>query len=180
MRGSFDFARKIFQINFAVEVGVYDGANAEDMMRHGVGFLYLVDPYKAHLNHGMDKDLPTYQVTQEEMRLAKALTISRLNPWSGKFELMEMTSEAAANALPNCLDYVYIDAIHSYEAVKKDIALWWPKVRSGGVLGGHDYVLPQKDGRIGYAGVVRAVNEFANANGLALGTGGADWWVVKP
>lgn len=37
------------------------------------------------------------------------------------------------------LDFVFIDASHDYESVKKDIEAWYPKVREGGVIAGHDY-----------------------------------------
>jgi hypothetical protein len=40
------------------------------------------------------------------------------------------------------LDFVFIDADHSYEAVQKDIADWTPKVRAGGVVFGHDINWP--------------------------------------
>ncbi len=36
-------------------------------------------------------------------------------------------------------DLVMIDADHRYEAVKRDIEVWRPKVRPGGVMMGHDY-----------------------------------------
>ena len=37
------------------------------------------------------------------------------------------------------LDFVYIDANHLYESVKADILAWLPKIKSGGIIGGHDY-----------------------------------------
>lgn len=58
-------------------------------------------------------------------------------------------------------DYVYIDSDHTYEAVKKDIELWWPKVKEGGILAGHDYNTFNK-----LYGVVPAVNEFIEANNI--------------
>jgi predicted O-methyltransferase YrrM len=37
-------------------------------------------------------------------------------------------------------DFVYIDARHDYASALEDIRDWWPKVRRGGILAGHDYV----------------------------------------
>ena len=49
------------------------------------------------------------------------------------------SSSAAQDYQDNSLDFVFIDADHSYEGVKKDILAWRPKVKKGGVLAGHDY-----------------------------------------
>ncbi len=63
------------------------------------------------------------------------------------------------------LDFVYLDADHTYEAVKADIAAWWPKVRVGGTLGGHDYIGIERFGVT--FGVIRAVDEFVKGLGIA-------------
>jgi predicted O-methyltransferase YrrM len=78
-----------------------------------------------------------------------------------------MTSEEAAEAFEaRSLDFVYIDAQHHYEAVKRDIALWWPKVKPGGILAGHDYL----DGTREQSefGVKSAVDEFVEEHDLSL------------
>lgn len=36
-------------------------------------------------------------------------------------------------------DWIYIDACHTYEAVKNDITKWLPKVKKGGIISGHDF-----------------------------------------
>jgi hypothetical protein len=60
------------------------------------------------------------------------------------------------------LDAVYIDADHSYEAVKNDLSLSIKKVKSGGFIMGHDYhknIFPS---------VVQAVDEFCKENSLFI------------
>lgn len=59
--------------------------------------------------------------------------------------------EAAALYADNSLDFVFIDAAHDYENVKADITAWYPKVKVGGTIAGHDY---------GWSGVHAAVNEY--------------------
>jgi glycosyltransferase involved in cell wall biosynthesis/predicted O-methyltransferase YrrM len=55
-------------------------------------------------------------------------------------DLKGVSWEVAQQFANNSLDAAYIDADHSYESVKKDILAWFPKVRPGGILSGHDYV----------------------------------------
>lgn len=62
-----------------------------------------------------------------------------------------------ADEIPDgSLDWAYIDGDHSYEAVKRDIAAYVPKLRPGGVLAGDDY--GERSGP--RAGVTRAVDEL--------------------
>lgn len=61
------------------------------------------------------------------------------------------TRDAAATIENGSLDFVFIDADHSDEAVTEDIALWRSKVRPGGWLGGHDYSRK-------FPGVIRGVD----------------------
>jgi predicted O-methyltransferase YrrM len=61
------------------------------------------------------------------------------------------TAEAAREIEEGSLDFVFIDADHTYEAVRKDIDAWRSKVRPGGWLGGHDYNRK-------FPGVIRAVD----------------------
>ena len=50
-----------------------------------------------------------------------------------------MKSATAATIFSDGIaDMVFIDADHRYEGAKQDIELWWPKVKEGGILCGHD------------------------------------------
>lgn len=57
----------------------------------------------------------------------------------------------------NSVDCVYIDAGHDYASVSRDIDAWGPKVRPGGVIGGHDYREYSHGGTV--FGVIQAVKE---------------------
>lgn len=71
-----------------------------------------------------------------------------------KYITLKMDScEAASKFNDNSLDVVYIDMTHTYEAVKKDIECWFPKVKPNGYISGHDF-------DDNFPGVKRAVNEF--------------------
>jgi predicted O-methyltransferase YrrM len=58
------------------------------------------------------------------------------------------------------LDMVYIDACHRYDDVLSDLERWWPKVKPGGILAGHDvFFLPHPD-------VTAALVHFCTVNRL--------------
>ena len=64
--------------------------------------------------------------------------------------------EAARCFEDESLDFVFIDASHEYEDVKKDIQVWLPKVKKNGILAGHDYYVGEYDY---FPGVKKAVDE---------------------
>src|SRR5579885_2017982 len=51
------------------------------------------------------------------------------------------------------LDFVFLDAAHTYQNAKEDIAAWRKKIKSGGIFAGHDY------NKVAWPGVVQAVDE---------------------
>ena len=63
-------------------------------------------------------------------------------------------------------DYVYIDSNHSYECVKRDINQWYPKIKEGGIIAGHDYCkrTVKRDTGTTALGVIEAVDEFRAKN----------------
>ena len=59
--------------------------------------------------------------------------------------------EAVGRFADGSLDWVFIDAFHEYDAVTADILAWYPKLKPGGLLSGHDY---------GYLGINRALRRL--------------------
>jgi hypothetical protein len=94
------------------------------------------------------------QWTADDQARNRAAFDAVLRKHKPRLTLLEKRSlEAAAWLEPASLDFVFIDADHSYEAVKADIAAWRTRLRPGGWLTGHDYD-PAK-----FPGVVAAVDE---------------------
>ena len=76
---------------------------------------------------------------------------SNLKPVLSSINPLRMTSlEASTLYADQSLDFVFIDASHEYQDVLDDIRAWMPKIKSGGILAGHDYP---------HHGVRKAVNE---------------------
>jgi len=70
----------------------------------------------------------------------------------------------------NSLNFVFLDAGHGYDTVKKDLELWWPKIASGKVMAGHDF----------FEHVERAVRGFFEPLSVDVERRGSSWWVRKP
>ena len=68
-------------------------------------------------------------------------TMKLLRPYAAKIKVLQMYSTEAAKLIPDgSLDFAYIDARHDYCGVTDDLHSYWPKVRSGGIIAGHDYM----------------------------------------
>ncbi|MGO9956042.1 MAG: class I SAM-dependent methyltransferase [Solirubrobacteraceae bacterium] len=164
------------------EIGVARGDFSELLLDQWKGRrLYSIDPW---IEFPPGEYVDACDMNQDSMDDSFTLTKSRLNRFGDRSAILRQTGQAAAaNFAPGCLDFVYIDARHNYEAVLEDLADWFPLVRSGGILAGHDY----NDGRFvqGDHGVRRAVNEFFPARGIKPAHTYTDvpsisWLVEKP
>jgi len=79
-----------------------------------------------------------------------------------KVEIHSNITRLAANKYADgYFDFVYIDAGHDFKNVMRDILMWYPKIKQGGVICGHDYI---DEGLFG-AEVIRAVDLFGEYSG---------------
>lgn len=89
--------------------------------------------------------------------------------YSTRLTIINKTSDNAIASIHGLYDFVWVDGDHATEQVRRDILNYWPLVRVGGVMGGHDYNLVH--------GVMPAVDDiFKNAVNLAED---GVWWVNK-
>jgi hypothetical protein len=133
-----------------VEVGVFAGESSRVFMASGrVKTLYGVDPWGFQEDniYGAEWDGDTVERSFDQV----------IADFPGQiFKIKDFSPQAAVHFGDDELDAVYIDGDHSYAAVLADIQGWWPKVRAGGLVTGHDYSVAGPD-------VVRAVNKVFGA-----------------
>jgi hypothetical protein len=143
------------------EIGVDDGENAENMIKElNIDELYLIDPYIECDKYG-DADK------------RKITAFQRMIKHSTHCRFLYDRSAYAAIVVPDGLDFVYVDGDHSYDAVKSDIMLYYPKIKNDGIMGFDDFS-PR------CPGVAKAVLEFIEKYGLELLTGkSTDCWIIK-
>jgi len=70
----------------------------------------------------------------------------------------------------NSIDFLFIDGDHTYKGVKADLTNWYPKVKQGGIIAGHDYAEPT-------CGVKMAVDQYFLFTGIIQN--GTSWIVKK-
>lgn len=168
-------------INTAIEVGVWRGDYSKVIIDSlNPKNFYGVDPYLLHDGYADCPD-DTEFANQKNLDGLYENVKLRYNNLSSATLMRTTGIQATTHFQDQELDFVYIDGDHSYDFVSKDIKAWWPKIKPGGILSGHDYTTgnPQK-GHV--YGVIQAVNEFVKAHNLDLcitHEAYATWWVVK-
>jgi predicted O-methyltransferase YrrM len=126
--------------------------------------LHLVDPWE-HQEDATYHDVSNMPQSDHDENLEHVKEmLGKEAP--GRFTVHRGYSVAVANEFKdNQLDFVYIDARHDYEGVLEDLEAWWPKLKVGGLIAGHDYVPDQIKEKEGAFGVQKAVKEFTLAKG---------------
>jgi len=114
------------------EIGVYKGAFTEKFCKAGLK-IYAIDPWMAYQGAGR---------TQQEQARQDFLyghTQRTLAPYKNCTIIRATSMEALKQFEDGSLDFVYIDGDHSFRHIAEDIAEWSIKIRSGGIVSGHDY-----------------------------------------
>ena len=150
------------------EIGVLKGSYSEWLCHVVRGLkLYLVDPYSYYKEY-------SEQRLQDELDDFESEARERLRRYDVEF-VKKFSMDAVKDFKDGSLDFVYIDANHEYKWVKEDIVEWSKKVRSGGIVSGHDY------SSYHFKGVVRAVDEWVKHNKISplFLIGNKTWFYIK-
>ena len=136
-------------VRCGAEIGVYKGEFSELLLSRWRGEQLLsIDPWQPD-DPAVYLDIANVSADEYERLCCEAR--GRLSAFGTRSRIWRVSSaEAAAQVKPASLDFVYLDARHDEQSVTQDLKLWWPRIRAGGVLAGHDYLdgdLPE--GRFG-------------------------------
>ena len=136
---------------------------------------------------------------QEEQDRIFRQAQENLKPYSNQTVFLKMTTlEGAEHIEDDSVDYIYVDARHDYCGVRQDLDAYWPKLKHGGILAGHDFVTNAElqdmspdqdwslceDGTRNEAAVLGAVTDFAQQHSLQLSVTFREefptWFARKP
>lgn len=121
-------------VGMAVEVGTHQGEFADQFLSMWQGEkLYCVDPWLS----GYD---PKDPASTGDRSLDRKMAEARLARHSSRAIIDPKTSVQAARCWHDeTFDFVYVDGCHKRASVTEDLMIWWPKIKTGGVLAGHDF-----------------------------------------
>ena len=194
-----DLGKILERHNFTVgvELGVQNGIYSNIILKEWKSCkqYVLVDVWRSLTNY---VDVANFNDKQQELIYETAM--KTLRPYGDKITVKRnLTTSAALDFPDKHFDFIYVDARHDYCGALDDIKTWWPKLKRGGIMAGHDYITAAEHKKYqshddwGLCGdgvtrnelaVVGAVNEFAKQKSLRVFTTLSDgpWvsWIFPP
>ncbi len=157
-QATFDLAIKNDH-GIVVEVGVYEGALSKKFSQlPSLEHLYVVDSWDGYYSKFGDDHME--KIAQGVIAWGKTepkVTVLRLD-----------TADAAEQFAEESIDFFHTDGDHSLAGIRRDIRLWLPKVKRGGIISGDNYEA---------ATVAQGVNELLPQRELLAN--GRLWWARK-
>lgn len=162
-----EFVRLLPDQSTFLEVGSWKGKSiaffAVEASNSGKNIeCFSVDTWRGSSEHSNDPNI--VNDTLYEVFLSNIKPIEHLVT-----PIRKPSIEAAQDFENDSIEIVFIDAAHEYEPVKEDINAWLPKVRKGGIIAGHDYLLPS---------VKKAVDEIFG-NRVIFRNAMENCWIVQ-
>lgn len=151
-----------FPDGIGVEVGAASGCFTRQILASWTSLktLHCVDLW-AHQPEGYHDDCNLSDEVQEERhdQFRKDFGDNK------KVRILKQWSHIAATLFsPESIHFCYLDANHSKAGCLSDLMAWWPVLKPGGIMAGHDYFNGDGDGM----GVKAAVDLFAAERGLIV------------
>ena len=120
------------------EIGTLGGDYAKNLKKNNPDLiLYCIDPWEIY-------DGIQY-FDQNKLTKYYNLAMQQLNEFKDVHIIKKKSMDAVKEFKDNSLDFVYIDANHELPFVIEDLFYWSKKVKPGGIISGHDYLIVNEE-----------------------------------
>eukprot|EP00747_Dinoflagellata_sp_TGD_P193014 gnl/TRDRNA2_/TRDRNA2_58655_c0_seq1.p1 gnl/TRDRNA2_/TRDRNA2_58655_c0~~gnl/TRDRNA2_/TRDRNA2_58655_c0_seq1.p1 ORF type:complete len:335 (-),score=38.49 gnl/TRDRNA2_/TRDRNA2_58655_c0_seq1:74-1078(-) len=181
-----DLGSVLRQLNFSgvgVEVGVKQGLFTETLLKTwGQAALFVqVDLWAQQANYADEANVEdSVQMLHFAESFARAQKMVEKGYARSALQCRNFSTACARLFPDRSLDFVYIDARHDRKGVLEDLQAWWPKLRFGGMMAGHDYMQQREPDKVGRqchfeVDVISNNNCFYMVAGGDPHTQGQDW-----
>jgi len=159
-----------------LEIGVQKGLYSEHLLKHWPSCkkFYAIDPWLKQTNY---VDLANLEQDAQEQLYQE--TKQRLSQFGDKVVILrDFSTKVIDKFADESIDFIYIDARHDYNGVTQDMSYYYPKLKTGGIMAGHDYMDMEdfgpnpnqrwdinEDGTVNRGAVKGAVDDFTRKHG---------------
>lgn len=159
-----------------VELGCWKGKSSSFLLVEAFNSEKQLDIHFIDTWAGSPEHLDPTQGTYEEDLVIDPdfvykVFLNNINKTPYKKSIHRLHTFQAAKLFENdSIDFLYIDTAHDFEHVKKELFLWYPKVKKGGTVAGHDFFYP---------GVMAAVIDFSKKYDVKIFKNNSSWYGTK-
>lgn len=148
------------------EIGVALGDFSDEILRNcAPRRLTLIDPWEYQTRSDYANDANNAEAQEQENR-AQTVT-ARFAAQPNVHIVRDYSTNAVHGFADGELDWIYVDAVHSYDGALEDLRAFRPKVAADGLILGHDFANHPAAQAMDF-GVIEAVETFIAESGWQL------------
>jgi len=142
LHGLYDLIKDyVNQDAIMVEIGSYRGASTELFAKH-CKKIHAIDPW-SKVVEGKYVNVTRATRKMPAQMEAEEVFLKRMSAYNNVEIIKDFSYNVYDRFEDQSLDMIYIDGHHTFDAALEDVRQWLPKLKTGGVLAGHDYSLPE-------------------------------------
>jgi hypothetical protein len=127
-----------FKFQIMIEIGVGNGDFALNVLNNWETFIkyYGIDPWKHQDNYN-----DASNVSDKEQEEIHEEAVKKLKNFGNRVEFIRQNSKDAVNMFEDeSIDFIYLDSRYDYCSVWKNLILYYPKLKCGGLFGGNNFL----------------------------------------
>jgi len=138
----YDFVKLINEMNLkvGVELGVNYGAYSDFLLSNSnLEKLYSIDSWSTDYSETLAASFKKWTINHGEVEEAEAASREILSKYGQRSVIIKGNSfDVASQFEDNSIDFIFFDAGHRFTGFALDMINWWPKIKTGGLIAGHD------------------------------------------